>query len=213
MSNTKYDICNIIFDLGGVILNIDYKRTERAFKQLGGKRFPQIFTKFKQEQFFNRFERGELTAGDFREAIRKHLKLSLSDEAIDEAWNDMLLDLPAERLQLLKQLKPDYRLFLLSNTNAIHYTAFHHIIKKQHDLHSLQPFFEAVYYSNKVGARKPEPAIYRLILDNHDLSPAQTLFIDDSPQHVEGARNVGLQAYHLTQTEQLTEVLSQYKIV
>lgn len=192
------DFHSIILDLGGVILNIDYHRTIRAFKALGMDDFEHHFTQLRQARLFDRYETGRISDAEFREGLRPHLHPDVTDTEIDDAWNAMLLDLPAARLDLLRELAQGRRLFLLSNTNGIHIRAFHAQLQRTHGLADLSGFFERVYYSYRMGMRKPDPAIFRRVCDENGLDPSQTLFIDDSPQHVEGARAAGLGAVHLT---------------
>lgn len=188
---------NIIFDFGGVILNLDYDRTTEAFVKLGVTDFEQSYSQLNQTNLFDEFERGEITPDQFRSGIRTVLNTGVSDALIDEAWNAMLLDLPSERLRLLEKLGQTRRLALLSNTNAIHAEYFEQQMKRQHRIENLDPFFEKVYYSFDVGMRKPEPRIFEFVLQERNFKPEETLFIDDSPQHIEGARRVGLHTYHL----------------
>lgn len=192
------DFPNIIFDLGGVILNLDISRTIRAFSEASGKDFSQWYTQREQKALFDAFETGQISPQEFRQAIRTELEVPLSDALIDDCWNAMLLDLPAERLRLLEQLKTRKRTFLLSNTNAIHKTAFEQIIENQHNIKGLSHLFEQDYYSHLLGMRKPHPEVFRYILETHGLRAEETLFIDDSIQHVEGAKKAGLHALHLT---------------
>jgi len=192
------DFHSIIFDLGGVILNIDYHRTTRAFKALGMDDFERHFTQLKQQHLFDLYETGHISDADFRLGLRPHLRPDVTDAEIDDAWNAMLLDLPSARLNLLRELAEGRRLFLLSNTNGIHIDAFHALLKREHDLSDLAGFFERVYYSYQIGMRKPDPAIFLKVCTDNGLDPEFTLFIDDSPQHVEGARTAGLKAVHLT---------------
>src|SRR5690606_34399821 len=116
-------IKNIIFDLGGVILNIDYKLTEQAFVSLGLENFSQIYTQFQQNDIFDLYETGKITTADFIGAIKQYIPTA-SNEQITEAWNAMLLEIPLRRLQILQQLQIHFNTFLLSNTNEIHETAF-----------------------------------------------------------------------------------------
>ncbi|MDR4987474.1 MAG: hypothetical protein RG741_01385 [Bacteroidales bacterium] len=117
MRNT---VKNIIFDLGGVLLNIDYGLTIAAFKKLGVEDFDGFFTQAAQHKVFDRFDTGHVTPGEFRDRLRRLSGLNLSDRQIDDAWNAMLLDMPADRIKLLQKVRRNYRIFLLSNTNAIH---------------------------------------------------------------------------------------------
>jgi glucose-1-phosphatase len=200
---------NIIFDLGGVLLNIDYHLTIKAFEKLGFKDFSDTYTQLAQSELFDKFERGEITPEEFRHGIRPSLQAGVTDAEIDGAWNVMLLDLPTERLTLLQALGASKRIFLLSNTNAIHVSAFEQQVQAQHGINGLAGLFEAAYYSCDVGMRKPEKRIFQMVTEENGLIPSETLFIDDSPQHVEGARNAGLHAYHLTGGETVLNILGQ----
>src|SRR5579872_3080509 len=113
-------IKNIIFDLGGVIINIDYKLTSLAFNKLGAKNFDQAYSQMSQNKLFDDFETGKISSEVFRKLLKEKLQLSISDEQFDNAWNAMLLDIPIKRLLLIKELKKSYKVYLLSNTNDIH---------------------------------------------------------------------------------------------
>lgn len=198
-------IKNIIFDLGGVILNIDYNKTANAFKRIGVANFDDIYSQAKQGQVFDKLETGELTSVEFREYI-KEIVPSLESSDIDKAWNAMLLDLPAQRIDLLKKLKKKYRLFLLSNTNEIHIEAFQKIIQSSYGENIFDVIFEHQYYSSEMGMRKPNSDCFQFVLEENSLDPSETLFIDDSIQHVEGARKLKIKAYHLITGEDITEL-------
>jgi putative hydrolase of the HAD superfamily len=190
-------IRNIIFDLGGVLLNIDYQATFQCFKGLGVTDFNEFFTQSNQTQLFDRFDRGEVGPQEFRDKVRAITGLPLTDRAIDHCWNAMLLDLPWHRVELLDGVRTHYRTFLLSNTNAIHYPALAEYLRREFGVDSLEGHFEKQYLSHEIGLRKPDRKVYRLILEENGLKPGQTLFIDDSLQHVEGARDAGLKALWL----------------
>lgn len=185
---------NIIFDLGGVILHIDYLLTEKAFKALGCVDFEKKYSQAKQLPLFDDFEKGKISNEDFVKELKKMLDMNVSDTDIINAWDAMLIDLPASRLQLLAELKKKYRTFLLSNTNEIHIKGFEKIIYEQHGISGLEAYFEKVYYSCRVNMRKPDAEIFELVLNENGLNPRETLFIDDSIQHIEGALKAGLQA-------------------
>ena len=194
---------NIIFDLGGVILNIDYKLTAKAFKEVGVINFDEIYSQAKQGQVFDKLETGELTPDEFREYMKEIVSsLQLSD--IDKAWNAMLLDLPVQRIDLLKKLKNKYRLFLLSNTNEIHVKCFRKIIESSYGENIFDAIFEHQYYSSDIGMRKPNAECFQYVLEKNGIEPSETLFIDDSIQHVEGARKLKINAYHLIPGEDIT---------
>ncbi len=190
-------IKNIIFDLGGILLNIDYGLTISAFKKLGMEDFDGFFTQAAQHKVFDRFDTGHVTPGEFRDRLRKLSGLHLSDSQIDDAWNAMLLDMPEDRLHLLEKVRRHYRTFLLSNTNAIHYPVYTRYMKEVHGIHSLEALFEKHYLSHEIGMRKPDKAVFELVLKENGLHPGETLFVDDSRQHVYGAREAGLKALWL----------------
>ena len=195
------DYQNIIFDLGGVILNIDYQRAVNAFQKLGHKDFDASYSQLVQTHFFDRYERGEITSAEFRDGLREGFDIQISDTEIDAAWNAMLLDLPQERLTLLQKLGATKRLTLLSNTNEIHIKEFSRSLKEEHGISDLSVYFEKLHYSYEVGMRKPEARIFEYVLNHHGFKTEETLFIDDSVQHIEGAKKVGLNAYLLKANE------------
>lgn len=191
------DFKNIIFDLGGVILNIDYSKTIAAFRNLGLLDFENNYSQLVQTDLFDDYERGEISSADFRNGIRAVFRMEISDAEIDHAWNMMLLDLPSQRLDLLHRLGSEKKLALLSNTNEIHIHQFEKSLMSNFGFEDLSAYFQKLYYSYHVGMRKPEERIFQLVLDEMGFNPLETLFIDDSPQHIEGAKKVGLQTYHL----------------
>lgn len=199
------NIRHIIFDLGGVLLNIDYQLTSAAFVKLGIKDFDKKYSQLKQTSLFDDFETGEINSRYFIDDLKKIVSPEVSDEDIRNAWNAMLLDFPLRRLQILQQLQLHFDTFLLSNTNEIHEEKFNQILKQQTGFPSLGVLFDKVYYSHRVGLRKPDSAIFELILNSHQLNPEKTLFIDDSPQHIESAKNIGIQTIWLKQGMSIEE--------
>jgi putative hydrolase of the HAD superfamily len=189
-------IKNIIFDLGGVIMNIDFKKTEKAFADLGFPDFAQYMTQHHITPFFREYETGKINDDDFIKGIQQMAAKPIADREIIQAWNALLLDFPPERIALLENLRHRYRIFLLSNTNALHYSAF------QQRLHALtgktlEDIFEKTYYSHGVNLRKPDTAIYQLVLDENQLDPSETLFIDDTASNFSGAEEAGIEIFHL----------------
>jgi HAD superfamily hydrolase (TIGR01509 family) len=202
-------IKNIIFDLGGVIINIDYAKSTDALRAFTDPSIQVDFSQKAQSELFDLYEKGDISSAEFRDGLRKEYGITASDEQIDQAWNTMLLDIPAERIELLRQLSRQYRLFLLSNTNAIHMLAFNKIVEDAHGMPSLDGLFEKAYYSHLVRKRKPGGEVFEHILAENGLKREETLFIDDSIQHIEGARQVGLQALHLAPPLTINEVLKE----
>jgi len=199
---------NIIFDLGVVILDVDYNLAAGAFKKLGILHFDDLYSKKKQGSFFDDFETGHLSNEEFREEIRNHIDHSVSDNQIDEAWNAMLLSVPESTFKLLEDISKQKRIFLLSNTNRIHIDAFSKIIEKQYGFQKFEALFEKTYYSCNIGMRKPNAEIFDYVVKQNNLSINETLFIDDSPQHIEGARKYGLTALHLQNNSKVEDLIS-----
>ena len=189
---------NIIFDLGGVILNIDYNLTIDAFKKLGIEDFRNIYSKAQQGTLFDDFETGKSSPGQFIESVLHFTGKFISRERIIAAWNAMLLDLPKERIDLLITLRKKHRIFLLSNTNAIHYQSFSDYLLNTFGISDLKSVLEKQYLSFEVGMRKPDREIFDLVINENRIEPSETLFIDDSIQHVEGAKKAGINAFHLS---------------
>jgi len=188
---------NIIFDFGGVIINIDYNLTAKAFQQLGLDNFDELFSKAKQSDLFDLYEKGLITSAEFRARLKHILNVQVDDAQIDKAWNAMLLDLPQERLDLLQKLKGTHRTFLLSNTNEIHIDTIWDSLRKDMGIADFTNYFEKVYLSYAVHMRKPDAGIFELVLKENNLVPEETLFIDDSPQHIETAQKLGIHTYWL----------------
>ena len=187
----------LILDLGGVLINVDYSATGRHFEALGIQGFDALYSKAKQSDLFDRFETGELSAQGFRNEVRAILGPHLSDTDIDAGWNAMLGTIPKTRIHLVMELKQRYQLLLLSNTNTIHVPAFEAIIARDLGIHDFRSLFHGAYYSCELGMRKPNADIFHYVAAKHQADAARTLFIDDSIQHVEGARRAGLHAEHL----------------
>ena len=191
-------IQHIIFDLGGVLLNLDYGATERAFEALGVENFGALYGQLQQTTLFDDLETGRITKAEFIKAMQDAApQLSLTEEQIVTAWNAMLLDFPLRRLQILQQLRLYYDLFLLSNTNEIHEEAFNAILMQGHSIPAMGAFFDRIYFSHRVGMRKPDKDIFERILEENEIKPEHTLFIDDSPQHIETAKALGIQTIYL----------------
>ncbi|PSL49399.1 putative hydrolase of the HAD superfamily [Chitinophaga niastensis] len=199
-------IKNIIFDLGGVILNINYQLTNDAFVNLGVKNFSELYTQFHASNLFNDLETGHITAADFLAEMHKHAPENITDAQLTAAWNAMLLDFPLQRLQLLQQLRQHYNLYLLSNTNAIHLDAFNNILQQSRGIPSLATFFDKAYYSHLMGHRKPDKESYQMVLDENGLIAAETLFVDDLLPNIEGAKAVGLHTIHLQSPKTILDI-------
>lgn len=197
---------NVIFDLGGVILNIDYNLSVEAFKGLGLSNFSEYFSQATQKYLFDEYEKGLISSDEFRKAIRDELPSGVTFDQIDAAWNTLLLDLPAERIKVLNEVKKTHRTFLLSNTNEIHILEFNRYLNRVFGMNDLSHLFEKMYLSYKIGMRKPDKEIFEYVLSENNLRPDETLFIDDSIQHITSAQKLGIQTYWLQKPQTITDL-------
>lgn len=198
---------NIIFDLGGVILNIDFKQTALAFAELGIGNFNEYYTLQTVTPLFEKLEVGAINPGNFYNEFRELAQLSsLTNEQIMQAWNALLLDFPPERIQWLKEIKNRYNIYLLSNTNQIHYNAFTEMYKQQIGNGEFDSLFVKAYYSYKMGLRKPSKEIFEAVLKDENLQATETVFIDDSEANILAAASVGLQTIHLPSPKTVLEL-------
>jgi putative hydrolase of the HAD superfamily len=195
LKNKHFDA--IIFDFGAVIIDIDYHKTRDAFEKQGIKNFDELFSKAKQNNLFDNLEKGLISETKFRDELRAISGINLNDNTIDACWNSMLLQMPSNRVEMLKKLQLHKPLYLLSNTNSIHEKAFSAAIEGEYGWNSFKSIFQKVYLSHEIKLRKPDLEIFEKVLSENNLNPSTTLFIDDSPQHIEGARKAGIYAFHL----------------
>jgi len=206
-------IKNIIFDLGGVIINLDINKTINEFNKLSNKPFESIYTQLQQTSIFDDFDKGHISESIFFNDLQFALDANITKDNLLLAWNAMLLDFPKRRLDLLQKLKHHYRLFLLSNTNETHITEFESTLFTQHGFKNLESFFETVHYSCRMGKRKPNTDIFMDVLHSNNLNAQETLFIDDSPQHIEGALKTGIQAKLLAKNMEVEELVAELGLI
>lgn len=189
----------LLFDLGGVLINLDVARTERAFADLVGNDtlHAQLKAELDAELFFERYEMGKITDKAFVERLQDMNPKRPSREAVETAWSAMLLDFPAERLTMLRELRQaGHPLYVLSNTNALHVAEARRIVQRAHGAEeNYENYFDKVFYSHEMGYRKPMPAIYEAVLADRGLKAEEVLFIDDNAENIESARRVGLDAH------------------
>ena len=204
---------NLIFDIGDVIIDIDYLVTIAEFQKLAAVDFSEIVSYHKQNKIFDLFETGKLSAQQFRNELRKFLKPEVTDEEINLAWNSILIAYPKNKFTLLIELQTRYATFALSNINEIHVDAINLAAKEKLGVDSFGSFFARAYYSNEVGFRKPDRKIYELILAKENLIAEETFFVDDKAENVEAAKQLGIHAYQLKDRNKLHELLAELKII
>jgi FMN phosphatase YigB (HAD superfamily) len=208
------NISNLIFDYGNVIFEIDFEKAQKAFRNLGLENVEELYGHRGQDRLFDDFDKGLISSADFRDGIRGLIgNATLSDEAIDGAWNALLIGVPQGTHELLLACKEKYRTFLLSNNNDIHYTWILEHLREQYGINDNEALFEKTYYSHFVGLRKPAKEIFELVLKENHLNPEETLFIDDSPQHLESAKKLGLQTALCPTPKELRELLNSYQLL
>jgi FMN phosphatase YigB (HAD superfamily) len=197
-------IKNIIFDLGNVLLDLDWDRTERAFRDLLREEFDEALRRYESERLFEQLEIGQLTPEAFLKQMKKITRRPLEEKAIVESWNTILVEIPPARLQWLQKLSNRYAIYLLSNTNAIHIEWLHIHLQKQAGMtiHDFNALFVKPYYSFEINLRKPNREIYEYVINDADLCPEETLFVDDMEENILSAQSVGLKTlYHQAGTE------------
>lgn len=195
MNNLK----NIIFDLGGVVLNLNYSLTVQAFrKYIPDLNEETFFGKAEQLKFFSDYEIGAISTAEFKSQFESHYGTHFQDKVFSDCWNAMILDFPLRRVELLRELRTQGRsVFLLSNINELHEKEVERKFSLLNLSISLEDLFHKVYYSHKISMRKPSEEIFNLVLKENDLNKEETFFIDDSLQHIIGAQKFGIQALHL----------------
>ena len=190
---------HLLFDFGGVLINIDYQLTVEAVRRLSRAGHGAEFTQASQAELFDKLETGHLSPEEFRAGLRRHYDLEGTNDELDAAWHAMLLDVPAERLALIGELRArGHQTALLSNTNALHIAEINRRLATSYGFqHGIADVLDRVFYSQEVGVRKPGEEIFHHALAEMNWQPADVLFIEDSPQHVAAARRLGLRVLHL----------------
>jgi HAD superfamily hydrolase (TIGR01509 family) len=192
----------IIFDLGGVLIDLNYQLTISAFENLGITDFKSLYSQANQSGLFDAYETGKISTQRFINEVLNFMPSKCNPNLIVKAWNAMILDFKKDKHDLLVSLKKEHRLFLLSNTNALHvdkvFSEWSKLSKAP-----MESFFDKVYFSHQIGMRKPDSEIFLHVCNENNLNPNDTLFIDDSAQHIKGAEKVGLKTLLHPQNQSL----------
>jgi putative hydrolase of the HAD superfamily len=197
---------NLIFDLGGVILDLSVDHTLTSFANLSGMPKEKVHELYYSTAGFLEYEKGAMDDATFRNFIRETYCISCSDEQIDRSWNAMLRGIPAVKLELLHRLMKTHQVFLLSNTNSIHIQHINEVmLANGKEQRLLDHYFHKAYYSHRMGKRKPDADIFEQVLEENDLVPSQTLFLDDYAINIEGAKSVGIKTLHVTSANLILE--------
>ncbi|MCF8237020.1 MAG: HAD family phosphatase [Saprospiraceae bacterium] len=199
----KKRISTILFDLGNVLFDLDIPATERALSTLMGDSVIPFKTWARDNQFFERFEIGEISNDLFVSEIKKHCVADTSDQSIIDAWNAMLVGMPPKRMTWLEELRSSYRIALLSNTNGLHINWVRAYFQETHALTEYEDkFFDRAYYSHDIGARKPDKQAYAVVLEDLGVRADEVFFIDDVLENTITAATMGIRVHqHIPGTE------------
>lgn len=197
----------ILFDLGGVLIDVNYNKTAEAFIELGVTNFDELYSQAGQTKLFDDFEVGKISEQSFINSLLPHCKPGTSPNQAVHAWLSMVLGFKPWKVELLTKLKEKYPLYMLSNTNPLHIPVVNREWDKVSDK-PLEHYFKKLYFSHEIHKRKPHPETFRFVCEDIGLKPEEVLFIDDSIQHVEGADKAGLQTIFLKDEEKLNYLIS-----
>lgn len=202
MSNLKH----IIFDLGAVLYDIDFKRTAVAFKNLGYDNFDDMYTQYHVDEVFEKLEIGSISKEDFCETLKSKNKNEVTHAQIINAWNAILVGWRKESIHHLEELVKKYNLYLLSNTNIIHQEAFLASFEAETGKADFNKLFIKPYYSHEIHLRKPNTNIFQFVANDADIKPEETLFIDDSYPNIDAAKKLGYKTHLLLAGEKIEKL-------
>jgi FMN phosphatase YigB (HAD superfamily) len=197
----------VLFDLGGVLIDIDYQATEDAFVHLGVTDFNLKYTQFQQNQLFDLFETGQISAQHFINKLLPITRKGTSPNEVVHAWNAMIGGFPKEKINLLVKLSNQIRIALLSNTNELHMAQVNRAWERASSV-SFNSLFEKVFLSHEIQQRKPQVGTFQWVCHQLEILPEKVLFIDDSPQHIKGAQESGLKTFYYQDSESFYALFS-----
>ena len=197
----KTNIKAVVFDLGGVLIDIDYQKTIDAFIALGVENASDLYNQFDQSTLFEQYEKGQVSSEAFISQLEPLTKRNIKKDNIIKALNAMIGRVPQEKISFIHQIQSKIPCYLLSNTNDIHLKKVY--ANSNSDFESL---FRKCYYSHLIGKRKPDTATFQWLVDQIEFKASEILFIDDSPQHIKGAERAGLQTIYYENEEDLYSI-------
>lgn len=197
------DIETIIFDFGGVIIDIDPQLTMNEFAKLGSRELNPEETHDLIYNIIRKFEKGIFTPEVFRKKMKDFLRIEATDQQFDDSWNALLFDIPGKRLKSIEKAKEHYQILLLSNSNEIHYDLYLRDLQLRFGYTEFDDLFHKSYFSFDLHMAKPDPEIFEFVIYQHDLDPSKTLFIDDTEENLVTARSLGLCTYQMNKPEKI----------
>lgn len=190
----------ILFDLGGVVIDLNYEDTILELEQLGAQDFKKLYSQALQSDLFDRYETGEISSMHFINKLKEYLPASISPNKVVSAWNAIIKSFQAQKLEHLLALKSTHKTALLSNTNDLHEAFVRRKLRDVSEL-ALEEYFHNTYLSHQIKQRKPHLETFLWVCENMGVQPKNVLFIDDSEQHIEGAKKAGLNALLFPQND------------
>ncbi len=206
------DFKTIIFDFGGVVIDIDPQLTINEFKKLGMSDSDTFLKPGFINNVIRKFERGILTPEVFRDKVRAEAGINFTDQQIDDAWNALLFDIPAERIEVIEEVKKNYKILLLSNSNEIHYDLYVRDLQLRFGYREFDELFDKAYFSFDLHLSKPDIEIYEFIMYQHKLNPAETLFIDDNIDNINTAKSLGWKTFHLESPNRIRDIFTKGRL-
>ena len=201
------NISTLIFDFGGVLIDLDMNQSILNFKKLGVENVENYLSNFGQSGFFMQLEKGKISADEFRSEIRKMTTNIITDKEIDDAWNAFLVRIPSEKLDIVSELRKKFRVIMLSNTNAIHFPYAERTFFSYKN-RGIDEYFDKCYRSYDMKMAKPDAEIFEAILSEEQVAANQCLLLDDGPKNIEQAQKLGFQTYFVDPKEDLTFLLT-----
>ena len=195
----------LLFDLGGVIVDLDYNKTIEAFEAIGLEDAEHLYNQFNQSKIFDEFEIGSISQEEFIDLLQEKIPQKVSQSKIKEAWNAMILGFEKSKLEQIKRYSEKIPCYLLSNTNEIHLEYIQTLLQEV-PFKNLELLFTKCYYSHIIGRRKPHRETFEWVLNDMGSSPEEVLFIEDSPQHIRGAEKAKIKTLHFTNGRRLEDV-------
>ena len=204
----KHTIKAVVFDFGNVIINIDLQRTYQAFADLTFKSANKVQKLFEDADLFHKYEVSFYSDDEFRDVVRQTLSYPLNDNEIDIAWNALLLDIPKERIDYLLDLRINYPIYLLSNTNSIHIKKSLQLFRSQHKIQDFRDLFQKTFLSYEMKLWKPDYKIYKEVLEEVGCLPEELLFLDDNQDNIDAAKDLGIRCIKINPPESFTDILN-----
>lgn len=200
------NIKNIIFDLGNVLLNLDFDSSIKKFQKLGLNGSVVDRQHAYANPVFYELETGKTTPDIFRKKVREILKnQEATDKQIDDAWSSMILDIPTKRVKVLQELSKNYNIYLFSNTNQIHIEGLLKTFKAEHGI-DFPSLFKIAFYSHEIHERKPDLASYKKVIEISGIRPEESIFIDDLEKNILAAEKTGLKTFWLKEGMEMAEL-------